>query len=68
MTGFEYKMMETNVCYYSKSPFGGYCVIKKTAETEPLGDVRARFKDGRHIERHHSLFDLGAQVDNGDSF
>ena len=68
MVPYEYDSMENNVCYYATTSIGGSCVIKKTAETIPYGEVRARFMDGRHIERHFAFFNLGDKADPEDRF
>lgn len=68
MTPFEFQSMEIDVTYYATSVLGGGCVIKKTADTEPFGDVRVRFKGGRYIERHFAFFNLGHVADQEDQF
>lgn len=67
MTQFDYAKMEIGVCYYASYILGGYCVIKKTAENIPYGEVRARM-GGKHLNRHFTFFDLGEQVDPCDEF
>ena len=59
MTSFIYENMKLNICYSAICPIGGYCVIKKTADLIPNGNVWVLYKDQHSMkERHFSFFEL----------
>ena len=67
MTPYDYNRMETNVCYYASYLRGGYCVIKKTADSETHGFCES-LSGGKITTHHFSLFELGGLADPEDIF